>query len=215
MPMKSQAQRAFMHIHHPGIAKRWEKETPKGEKLPKHVGESDNREVPSMSNVFESKGKKRKPGGPGEPTTVDPVPQYVDNPLDDLETEHDRECMDSDFRMGGPDGSFPYGINEDLDTKKLRSTDDFVKELEQFANQMSAETRALQSFIGTKKGDPKLHQGMRSHLLKINTIVSGIGHDAEDLVDEVQQLTSYMETAGGSERPAPAAGSVQKVFRKV
>lgn len=38
MPMKSQAQRAFMHIHHPGIAKRWEKETPKG-KLPQHVGE--------------------------------------------------------------------------------------------------------------------------------------------------------------------------------
>lgn len=38
MPFKSQAQRAFMHIHHPGIAKRFESETPKGEKLPYHVG---------------------------------------------------------------------------------------------------------------------------------------------------------------------------------
>jgi hypothetical protein len=36
MPIRSQAQRAFLHIHHPKIAKRWEKETPKG-KLPKHV----------------------------------------------------------------------------------------------------------------------------------------------------------------------------------
>ena len=36
MPFKSVAQRAFMHIHHPGIAKRWERETP-SEKLPGHV----------------------------------------------------------------------------------------------------------------------------------------------------------------------------------
>lgn len=36
MPIRSQAQRAFLHIHHPGIAKRWERETSKG-KLPKHV----------------------------------------------------------------------------------------------------------------------------------------------------------------------------------
>lgn len=36
MPMKSQAQRAFLHIHHPEMAKRWEAETPAG-KLPEHV----------------------------------------------------------------------------------------------------------------------------------------------------------------------------------
>lgn len=39
MPLKSQAQRAWMHIHHPKMADRWEKHTPKGAKLPKHVGE--------------------------------------------------------------------------------------------------------------------------------------------------------------------------------
>ena len=37
MPFKSQAQRAYMHIHHPKIANRFEAETPKGAKLPQHV----------------------------------------------------------------------------------------------------------------------------------------------------------------------------------
>ena len=39
MPFKSQAQRAWMHMHHPKMAKRWEKHTPKG-KLPHKVGEA-------------------------------------------------------------------------------------------------------------------------------------------------------------------------------
>ena len=33
-PYESVAQRGFMHVHHPEIAKRWDKETPKGKKLP-------------------------------------------------------------------------------------------------------------------------------------------------------------------------------------
>lgn len=36
MPLKSQKQRAWMYANHPEMAKRWEKETPKG-KLPKKV----------------------------------------------------------------------------------------------------------------------------------------------------------------------------------
>lgn len=36
MPFKSQSQRGYMYVHHPEIAKRWEKETPKG-KLPEHA----------------------------------------------------------------------------------------------------------------------------------------------------------------------------------
>lgn len=35
-PFMSKAQRAYMHIHHPKIAARWEKHTPKGVKLPEH-----------------------------------------------------------------------------------------------------------------------------------------------------------------------------------
>lgn len=40
MPYKSKAQRAYMHIHHPGIAERWDEEHPKSaksKKLPEHV----------------------------------------------------------------------------------------------------------------------------------------------------------------------------------
>lgn len=35
MPMKSQAQRRFLHAKHPSIAREFEKKTPKGKKLPK------------------------------------------------------------------------------------------------------------------------------------------------------------------------------------
>lgn len=37
MPMKSQAQRAYLHAKHPKIAKEFESKTPKGKKLPKKV----------------------------------------------------------------------------------------------------------------------------------------------------------------------------------
>lgn len=37
MPMRSQAQRAYLHVHHPRIAARFERETKKGSKLPKRV----------------------------------------------------------------------------------------------------------------------------------------------------------------------------------
>lgn len=36
-PMKSQAQRKWMHANKPAMAKKWEKETPKGKKLPKKI----------------------------------------------------------------------------------------------------------------------------------------------------------------------------------
>lgn len=39
MPFKSQAQRGWMYANEPEMAKRWEKETPKGKKLPKRVDE--------------------------------------------------------------------------------------------------------------------------------------------------------------------------------
>ena len=35
MPLKSKSQRAWMHANKPEMAKQWEKETPKGKKLPK------------------------------------------------------------------------------------------------------------------------------------------------------------------------------------
>lgn len=37
--MVSQAQRAYLHIHHPEVAAEFEAATPKGKKLPYHVGD--------------------------------------------------------------------------------------------------------------------------------------------------------------------------------
>jgi len=37
MPFKSQAQRKWMYMNHPEMAKRWEKETPKNKPLPKKL----------------------------------------------------------------------------------------------------------------------------------------------------------------------------------
>jgi hypothetical protein len=37
MPMKSQAQRSYLWIHHPKIAAEFESKTPEGKRLPKHV----------------------------------------------------------------------------------------------------------------------------------------------------------------------------------
>jgi hypothetical protein len=37
MPMKSQAQRAYLWAHNPKVAREFETHTPKGKKLPKHV----------------------------------------------------------------------------------------------------------------------------------------------------------------------------------
>ena len=36
MPFQSAAQRRYLYKYHPAIAERWEKETPKGKKLPEH-----------------------------------------------------------------------------------------------------------------------------------------------------------------------------------
>lgn len=44
MPLKSDAQRKWMHANKPAMAKRWEKETPKG-KLPKKVKKKPRKNV--------------------------------------------------------------------------------------------------------------------------------------------------------------------------
>jgi len=37
----SKAQRGYMYVHHPKIAKEFESKTPKGKKLPKHVNKTE------------------------------------------------------------------------------------------------------------------------------------------------------------------------------
>jgi hypothetical protein len=41
-PFKSEAQRRWMHANHPDMAEEWESHTPKGAKLPKHVGNAEH-----------------------------------------------------------------------------------------------------------------------------------------------------------------------------
>lgn len=48
MPMVSQAQRAYLHIHHPSVAAEFEAHTPKGKKLPKHVRHARKRRMDAM-----------------------------------------------------------------------------------------------------------------------------------------------------------------------
>lgn len=61
MPYVSDQQRKFMHARHPKIAKRWDKETPKGESLPKY---SDSKEksaaflLGKQAGMFDAIGSK-------------------------------------------------------------------------------------------------------------------------------------------------------------
>ncbi len=66
MPFKSQAQRAFMYENHPGLAKRWERLTPKNRDLPKHdhsESESEETNKPGVPRLPRKNGSKRDFGG--------------------------------------------------------------------------------------------------------------------------------------------------------
>jgi myosin heavy subunit len=185
-----------MYSQHPKIAARWEKETPK-KKLP---DKKELEEMPKMGSVFEGK-KKKKDKKDIKPIEVGCVPESFWSPLGE---------------------GFDMTLDEDLDIKKLHSTEDFVNELQQFSSQMHAEVKALQTFIDSKKSDKKIHQGMRSKLVKIAQIIRGIDAEAEDLNSEVDQLASYMMSIGDVETqvsaPEPVSSgpqpSVEKLFRK-
>lgn len=43
MPMRSKAQRRYLHAKHPEVAKRFEKKTPSGKKLPERVKRSQKK----------------------------------------------------------------------------------------------------------------------------------------------------------------------------
>jgi hypothetical protein len=48
MPFKSQAQRSYMFIHHPDVAKEFAAATPKGARLPEHVKPRQKRGILSQ-----------------------------------------------------------------------------------------------------------------------------------------------------------------------
>ena len=55
MPFRSEAQRRWMYAKHPGMAKRWEKETPPG-KLPDHAGDRVRRMARKARSGTKAKG---------------------------------------------------------------------------------------------------------------------------------------------------------------
>jgi len=60
MPYKSKAQMAYMHLKHPGIAKRWDKEYAVPKDLPERV-KSKAKPSGKIGNIRpKSKGKKKK-----------------------------------------------------------------------------------------------------------------------------------------------------------
>lgn len=60
MPFRSEKQRAWMHIHHPTMAKKWDAHTPKGKRLPAHVNDdvdaarqsAEDGPMPSLWDIF-------------------------------------------------------------------------------------------------------------------------------------------------------------------
>lgn len=55
MPFRSDAQRKWMHATHPAMAKRWDKETPKGADLPEHVKKRRKMQHDHMNRVLRGK----------------------------------------------------------------------------------------------------------------------------------------------------------------
>lgn len=69
MPFKSEQQRKFMYSQKPEMAKEWEKETPKGKKLPKYAPKKKKKKkshadyrilLYKIANIEEALGKKIK-----------------------------------------------------------------------------------------------------------------------------------------------------------
>lgn len=55
MPWKSRAQAAYMHIHHPEIAKEFDEKTPKGKKLPYHVKPKKRKRYDTATNTHRAR----------------------------------------------------------------------------------------------------------------------------------------------------------------
>ena len=56
MPYKSDAQRRFMYSQHPGIAKRWRKESGPQEDLPERKGKKKGKKDPRIEGLKRAHG---------------------------------------------------------------------------------------------------------------------------------------------------------------
>jgi len=70
MPFKSDAQRRWMYATHPKMAKRWQKETPKGKDLPEKVAAAF---VDELNKISAAQAFKPSPG----PKKPDPFKSFA------------------------------------------------------------------------------------------------------------------------------------------
>lgn len=91
-PFKSSAQRSYLHAKKPKVAAEFEKDTPKGAKLPKHVGDKSN---------FHRKLAGKKP----DPKEEAAEPGEVDNAAEEsdemLAPSADKDTEDMGHAAGG------------------------------------------------------------------------------------------------------------------
>jgi hypothetical protein len=193
MPFKSQAQRRFMYSQHPKIAKRWEKETPKG-KLP---DKKESEQMPKMSNVFEKKGDKKKNDGPGTPTDVECIP-------DPVLWNHD-------------------GVHEAVDMALLRDPQKFVQGVEKFIGDVKKDAQTVQHFAQTYKQSVKLDDAQKAAFGKMDFPLKMLNKFADELSRAAGEASQQSSTKGqGPEASKPTAqmpaqkkpGFLNRVFGK-
>jgi hypothetical protein len=88
MPFVSKAQRAWMHIHDPKMAKRWEKHTKKGAKLPYHVKKEEKDFYENVEDGFGEDDNQTKHLG------FD-VQEFNDDPIEEM------PHLEADFSAAG------------------------------------------------------------------------------------------------------------------
>lgn len=185
MPFKSQAQRRFMYSQHPKIAKRWEKETPKG-KLP----DKKENTMPDMKKVFEKKGKQEH-DGPGSPAKVDCVP--------------DPALWNDEFDTNVKD-DMTSGVSEALDMASLRDPAKFVQGVEKFIGDVKKDAQTVQHFASTYKQSTKLSPEQKAAFGKMDFPLKMLNKFADELSRAAGEASQSAGTKGqGPEASKPMA----------
>ena len=106
MPFKSEKQRRWMHANEPEMAKRWEKETPKGKKLPEKaaallslVREMALRKMGSAADIYFA---SRPRGGTAQ--LIDERDNPAEREIDRRNAEfEDSKRMEPDYNLRSPE----------------------------------------------------------------------------------------------------------------
>jgi len=184
-----------MYSQHPDIAKRWEKETPKG-KLP----DKKENAMPDMKKVFE---KKEEHDGPGTSSKVDCVP--------------DPDLWNDEYK----DFYVKDDMTETIDMALLRDPQKFVQGVEKFVGDVKKDAQTVQHFAQTYKQSTKLDPGQKAAFGKMDFPLKMLNKFADELSRAAGEASQQAGTKGqGPEAGKPTAqmpaqkkpGFLSKVF---